>query len=86
MGWRASPNNLNLNRDYLKADSSRRAVSGVLHEMAARLLIDDHVTDGADYQYDVTYSMTSVRRGPALAAWQPMSCGRNRRSVTDSGP
>jgi murein tripeptide amidase MpaA len=58
MGWRANGTNLNLNRDYLKADAPEtRAFLGMLHEWLPDFFVDDHVTDGADYQYDVTFSI-----------------------------
>jgi Zinc carboxypeptidase len=58
MGWRANGTNLNLNRDYLKADAPEtRAFLKMFHEWLPDFFVDDHVTDGADYQYDVTFSI-----------------------------
>ncbi len=58
MGWRTNGNNLNLNRDYMKADSPEmRAVLGVFTEYLPDLFIDCHTTDGADYQYVATYAV-----------------------------
>jgi hypothetical protein len=70
-GWRTSPRNFNLNRDYVKADlSETRAMIRALREWQPDLYIDLHVTDGADYQYDVTYGWNG-RAGwsPAIAQW-----------------
>ena len=65
MGWRASPLGLNLNRDYLKAETPEmRAMLGqVFTRWWPHLLVDTHTTDGADYRYDLTYG---VDMGPAV--------------------
>lgn len=58
MGWRGNGTNLNLNRDYLKADAPEtRAFLKMFHQWLPDFFVDDHVTDGADYQYDVTFSI-----------------------------
>ena len=58
MGWRANGTNLNLNRDYLKADAPEtRAFMKMFHSWLPDFFVDDHVTDGADYQYDVTFTI-----------------------------
>lgn len=55
-GWRTNAQNLNLNRDYAKLDTKEvRAVVQVINEYDPILYMDIHVTDGADYQYDITY-------------------------------
>jgi hypothetical protein len=56
MGWRTNAENLNLNRDYAKQDTKEiRAVVNVINEYDPLLYMDIHVTDGADYQYDITF-------------------------------
>ncbi|MBV7316687.1 M14 family metallopeptidase [Shewanella sp. NIFS-20-20] len=56
MGWRTTANNLNLNRDYAKADSMEmQALLKAINQWQPTLYIDVHVTDGIDYQYDVTF-------------------------------
>jgi hypothetical protein len=58
MGWRANGTNINLNRDYLKAqEPETRALMAMFHTWLPDFFVDDHVTDGADYQYDVTYTI-----------------------------
>jgi len=58
MGWRATAQNLNLNRDYLKADTPEmRAWLRLWNAWSPDFFIDIHSTDGADYQYAVTYSL-----------------------------
>ncbi len=54
-GWRTTANNLNLNRDYLKADAPEmRAWLKLFNQWDPDFFIDCHTTDGADYQYPVT--------------------------------
>lgn len=58
MGWRTNANNLNLNRDYLKADSKEiRYWLKLFNEWEPDFFIDCHTTDGADYQYIITYAL-----------------------------
>jgi murein tripeptide amidase MpaA len=59
MGWRTNARNLNLNRDYTKLETEGvRAVVSVINAWQPDLYIDLHVTDGADYQYDITWGVT----------------------------
>jgi murein tripeptide amidase MpaA len=56
MGFRGTSTNLNLNRDYMKADTSEtRAWLALWNDWKPDFFIDCHVTDGADFQYNVTY-------------------------------
>ena len=56
MGWRTTAQNLNLNRDYLKADAPEmQAWLRLYNAWLPEFFIDCHVTDGADYQYVLTY-------------------------------
>jgi hypothetical protein len=58
MGWRVSAQNLNLNRDYIKADAPEmRDWLAVFNDWLPDLFIDCHVTDGADYRHVVTYAI-----------------------------
>jgi hypothetical protein len=62
MGWRNTAQNLNLNRDYVKADSPEmKGLLTLLSTWQPTLYLDLHVTDGLDYQYDVTYTFHGVR-------------------------
>jgi len=65
MGWRSTPIGLNLNRDYLKLETPemRALVGNVFTKWWPHLLVDNHTTDGADYQHDLTYS---VNHGPTV--------------------
>ena len=69
MGWRSNSRNYNLNRDYAKVDTEEiRAVLDVINQYKPDLYIDVHVTDGADYQYDITYGF-SEHYSPRISAW-----------------
>jgi len=73
-GWRHTAQNLNLNRDYGKLDSPEmRAMIGLINRVKPDLYMDIHVTDGEDYQYDITYGWAGYRgdfaRSKATSAW-----------------
>lgn len=56
MGWRTTTIYQNLNRDYMKADTAEtRAWLSLWNRWKPDLFIDCHVTNGADYQYNITY-------------------------------
>jgi len=58
MGWRTTANNLNLNRDFLKADAPEmQCWLQLFNKWMPDFFIDSHTTDGADYQYVLTYQM-----------------------------
>lgn len=60
-GWRSNARNLNLNRDYTKADTPEmRAMLKALNVWQPDLYLDMHVTDGADYQYDITFGYNTA--------------------------
>lgn len=58
MGWRTNALNLNLNRDYLKADTPEiKSFLKLFNDWLPDFMIDNHTTNGADYQYHVTYGI-----------------------------
>lgn len=58
MGWRTNAQNLNLNRDFLKADAPEiQQWLKLFNKWMPDFFIDIHTTDGADYQYPITYAM-----------------------------
>ncbi|UUL81268.1 M14 family metallopeptidase [Sphingomonas qomolangmaensis] len=60
-GWRTNAQNLNLNRDYLKADTPEmRAMLALIRRIDPALYLDLHVTDGTDYQYDITFDFNGL--------------------------
>lgn len=72
MGFRGQSQYLNLNRDYIKADAPEMlAWLKLWQTWRPDFLIDVHTTDGADYQYDLTwYTEDPHKLDPAIAAWQ----------------
>ncbi|HYF21760.1 MAG TPA: M14 family metallopeptidase [Caulobacteraceae bacterium] len=73
-GWRNTAQNLNLNRDYVKLDAPEtRGIVSVIRRYDPTLYLDLHVTDGADYQYDITYGYEGwdgrYDRSERIAAW-----------------
>lgn len=71
MGYRANATNLNLNRDYMKADAPEtRAWLKLWNEWKPDVFIDCHVTDGADFQYNITYEYAHFQEvHPAIKNW-----------------
>jgi len=71
IGWRGNGTNINLNRDYVKADAPEtRALLHMFHRWLPDFFVDNHVTDGADFQYDVTFAIDATPNvDPATAAW-----------------
>ncbi|WP_417230765.1 M14 family metallopeptidase [Brevundimonas sp.] len=73
-GWRNTATNQNLNRDYIKLDQvEMQAVRGLVLKYRPDLYVDIHVTDGMDYQYDITFGFNGENgvwsRSPAIAGW-----------------
>lgn len=72
MGWRGTTTNQNLNRDYMKADTPEtRAWLSLWNRWQPHLFIDCHVTDGADYRYNITYQFEHHDGiAPSVLAWE----------------
>jgi murein tripeptide amidase MpaA len=72
MGFRGQAQYLNLNRDYVKAEAPETlAWLKLWQAWLPDFLIDVHTTDGADYQYDLTwYTEDPHKLDPTIAAWQ----------------
>ena len=63
MGWRTNAQNLNLNRDYMKADAPEmQSMLRLLTEWDPILYADLHVTDGADFQHDVSVQIEPIHQ------------------------
>ncbi|HMT07394.1 MAG TPA: M14 family metallopeptidase [Pyrinomonadaceae bacterium] len=71
MGFRANATNLNLNRDYMKADAPEtRAFLGLWNKWSPDVFIDCHVTDGADFQYNISYEYAHFQEvAPTIKQW-----------------
>ena len=72
LGWRTTTSYQNLNRDYMKADTPEtRAWLALWNRWRPDLFIDCHVTDGADYQYNITYQFEHHDGiAPSVLAWE----------------
>lgn len=58
-GFRGNGKNLDLNRDFIKADAQNTmAFQQLFQHWKPDILIDNHVSDGADYQYTMTLIAT----------------------------
>lgn len=67
-GFRGNSQNLDLNRDFIKSDSKEaRAFAEIFHLLDPDVFVDNHVSDGADYQHVMTL-LTSQhsKMGPVL--------------------
>jgi hypothetical protein len=69
-GWRTTAQNLNLNRDYTKADAPEmQAMLRLIDSWDPLVCADLHVTDGADFEPDVSLQVEPINQGdPALRA------------------
>ncbi|TXD73218.1 hypothetical protein ESU54_08765 [Aequorivita antarctica] len=58
-GFRGNARNYDLNRDFIKSDSKNaHAFAEIFHWLNPDLFIDNHVSNGADYQYVLTHLFT----------------------------
>ncbi len=62
-GFRGNARNLDLNRDYIKADSRNAlAFYRLFHWLKPELFVDTHTSNGADYPYTMTLLTTRRER------------------------
>ncbi|WBL26319.1 M14 family metallopeptidase [Zunongwangia sp. HGR-M22] len=62
-GFRGNARNYDLNRDFAKADTKNaRAFYKIYHYLEPEVFIDNHVSNGADYQYTLTHLFTQHDR------------------------
>jgi len=55
-GFRGNARNFDLNRDFIKNDTKNaQSFAQILHLVKPDVFIDNHVSDGADYQYTLTH-------------------------------
>jgi len=58
-GFRGNARNYDLNRDFIKQDSKNAAAfAEIFHTVNPDVFIDNHVSNGADYQYAITHLFT----------------------------
>jgi hypothetical protein len=70
-GFRGNAQNLDLNRDFIKADSrNAMAFYEIFQLVQPDLFIDTHTSNGADYQYAITHLATQPHKlGGALGRY-----------------
>lgn len=62
-GFRGNARNYDLNRDFIKNDTENaKAFQQIFHHFKPIYFIDNHVSNGADYQYLFTYISTNKER------------------------
>jgi hypothetical protein len=58
-GFRGNAQNLDLNRDFIKSDSKEaKSFAEIFQWLNPDIFLDNHVSDGADYQYTMTLLTT----------------------------
>lgn len=58
-GFRGNARNYDLNRDFIKCDTKNaKSFSEIFHLVQPDVFIDNHVSNGADYQYTLTHLFT----------------------------
>ncbi len=58
-GFRGNARNYDLNRDFIKCDTKNtRTFARIFHLVKPDVFIDNHVSNGADYQYTLTHVFT----------------------------
>lgn len=66
-GWRTTAQNLNLNRDYMKADAPEmRGLLRLIDTWDPLVCADLHVTDGASFEPDVSIQVEPINQGDPL--------------------
>lgn len=67
-GFRGNSQNLDLNRDFIKMDSpNAQTFARLYHALNPDVFVDNHVSNGADYQYTLTYiSSLKERLAPSI--------------------
>ena len=70
-GFRGNSQNLDLNRDFTKNDSKEaKAFAKLFHWLNPDIFIDNHVSDGADYQHTMTLITTQYEKlGTTAGTW-----------------
>lgn len=58
-GFRGNAQNYDLNRDFIKSDTrNAKAFAEIFHKVQPDVFVDNHVSNGADYQYIITHLFT----------------------------
>ncbi len=92
MGFRTTTNGLDLNRDYLKISSEEaRSLIALVNDWRPHLHVDDHVTDGIDMDWVLTWSWAEAPQAPApvdawLRAHMPAVLAATEKAGHKAGP
>ena len=70
-GFRGNARNYDLNRDFIKCDTKNaKTFAEIFHVVQPDVFIDNHVSNGADYQYTLTHLFTQHNKlGGRLGAY-----------------
>jgi len=71
MGYRATANGINLNRDFLRlASPEARAMARLVATVQPDLHVDNHVTNGSDHAWVLTWLVAEAPQlDPGVSAW-----------------
>jgi Zinc carboxypeptidase len=92
MGFRTNAAGLDLNRDYVKvASPEAQALVGLVAAWRPHLFVDNHVTDGVDHDWVLTWSWAEAPQLPApVDAWMrvrlPAALAATERAGHATGP
>ncbi len=87
-GWRVTAQNINLNRDFLKADAPEmQALLRLYSKWLPEFFIDVHSTNGSDFQYQTTFAIEKHENTtPMIKNWVEEKFNPSiTRSVEDKG-
>jgi hypothetical protein len=92
MGFRTTASGLDLNRDHLKlASEEARSLIALVNAWRPHLHVDNHVTDGVDHDWVLTWSWAEAPQAPApvdawLRAHMPAVTAATARAGHKNGP
>jgi hypothetical protein len=92
MGFRTTTSGLDLNRDYLKLSSEEaRSLIALVNDWRPHLHVDNHVTDGIDMGWVLTWSWAEAPQAPApvdawLRAHMPAALAATEKAGFKTGP
>ncbi|HET7502737.1 MAG TPA: M14 family zinc carboxypeptidase [Kofleriaceae bacterium] len=87
MGFRTNDARLNINRDFVKAETPEMAaILGAFHRFRPVLLVDLHTTDGAKFEHDISINIAPLApRGDKLDATAAALAAHTVRRLTELG-
>jgi hypothetical protein len=87
MGFRTTADGHDLNRDHLKLETPEaRAMIGLFNAWRPHLHVDNHVTDGSDHDWVLTYAWAEAPQlAPSIDAWLASRMPRVRRATAGLG-